>query len=154
MSLLIIVVAREDVERGNVSPTIASLGKCVETAQRIFEMRETVELTFDGYSDDHRALYEILEVRHFVQKLDIQFPYWLYFLTKEGDSLSLITRCFLPPFLTTEARLRIFPEELDKLLARRWVPAVASLCQRLGMTNADIDALISRAQTYLESGPV
>jgi hypothetical protein len=40
------------------------------------------------------------EVREYASTLDDQFPYWLFFLTKQGLGLQRITYCFIPPHLS------------------------------------------------------
>ena len=47
-----------------------------ETARSFFE---NIDVSFHGYDDDSRELFEIQGVRDFVNKLDTEFPFWLYF---------------------------------------------------------------------------
>ena len=65
---------------------------------------EKLDVAFHGYDHDVRELFEIPEIRDYVELLDSQFPYWLFFLTKSGFGLECITLCKMPPDLTEEAR--------------------------------------------------
>ena len=73
---------------------------------------ERVEISFHGYDHTPQELFEIPEVRNFVYQLDEQFPFWLFFLSKRHLGLQCLLFCFLPPFLTEDARSRIFPERI------------------------------------------
>ena len=78
----------------------------------------------DGILDVGQHGFEISEARDFVFQLDERFPFWLYFLSKARFELQSIMLCFLPPFLTPEAKARIFPEKLKTLMEERWLPAM------------------------------
>ena len=100
-----------------------------------------------------KELFEIPEVREFVYALDEQFPYWLFFLDKSALGLQCLAHCFLPPFLTAEARQRIHREQLAELLSKRWFPAMNQVCEWVGFSEAQIETLTNRSVDYLFNGP-
>jgi hypothetical protein len=113
---------------------------------------ERVEISFHGYDHHREELFEIPEVRNFVYQLDEQFPFWLYFLSKRHLGLQCLLFCFLPPFLTEDARSRIFPERINQLLTNRWFPAMNSICEYVGFSEMQIERLTKRALDYITTG--
>jgi hypothetical protein len=117
---------------------------------KTFEERANV--VFHGYDDVTAELFEMSSVRSFVAKLDEQFPYWLYFLSKHHLGLQCIMLCFPPPSLTEKARAELFPERIGDLLTRRWFPAMNHVCAFAGCSEQDIHRLTDRAIAYISNG--
>lgn len=150
---LVIIVSRQDVERCDVALPLSVLSRLLESVSVIRSFEERVEIAFHGYDSNPSELYELAEVRAFVHRLDEQFPYWLFFLTKEGTGLQALAWCFLPPFLTQEAQGTVWPERLMALLEQRWLPALRDLCTRVGFDESDIEQRFAAAAHYFAEGP-
>jgi hypothetical protein len=71
-----------------------------ETAKKFFER---VEIGFSGYNQDPRELYEIVEVRHCINKLDDQFPFWLIFPHKTRQRSESNIGMLLPAIFETRS---------------------------------------------------
>ena len=149
----LIVVSREEVQSGDTSSVLVALRSLLKSPATASKYFEQIEIAFDGYNNHAEELFEIQEVREYVFSLDEEFPFWLFFLDKSGLGLQCISLCFLPPYLTDEARADIFPRELDGLLTRRWFPAMNQICEWVGMSEEDIEALSERSVEYLLRGP-
>lgn len=151
--VMVIVSKREVValDTGAALGTLRTFVASPDAARRWFEC---VDISIQGY--DHRAeeLFEIPEVRAYVAELDKEFPYWLFFLSKRHLGLQFVTHCFLPPFLTQEAKVVHFPPRLDQLLETRWFPAMNEVCRWVGMSGPEIDGLSDRCVEYLLKGPL
>ncbi|MFY9619729.1 MAG: chlororespiratory reduction 6 domain-containing protein [Pyrinomonadaceae bacterium] len=135
---IVILIAREEVESQDISRILSMLKTLLsnpETAKKHFEK---IDIAFHGYDDDTRELFEIPEVRNSVFKLDEAFPYWFYFLSKNALGLQALVLCFLPPYLTEEAKAEIFPERLQPLLLERWFPAMNQVCEFVKMPEEEI----------------
>ena len=145
-----IAVPREEVEAGDLSTTLSMLAPLVHSRSTAQNFRERVAIYFDGYNETRDELFEIVEVRNFVQALDARFPYWLYFLDKSAPSFDVIWRCYMPPFLTREAKAREFPERLHELLTKWWIPAMNDVCNFVGMSDDEADALLDRSVLYMQ----
>lgn len=150
---LVVVVSRENVEQCDITPTVAVLARLLESVSVIRSFEERVDIAFHGYDSHPAELCELVEVRAFVQKLDEQFPYWLYFLTKEGTGLQALALCFLPPFLTEDGKRSHWPERLRALLDRRWFPALGELCTRVGLDESATQQRMAAAVHYFVEGP-
>jgi hypothetical protein len=147
------VISREEVEAQNMSSVLPALKSLVQSPDRALEYFENVDIAFHGYNDDARELFEIPEVREYVHKLDGEFPFWLFFLTKYGLGLQCLMLCFMPPYLTEEARRHIFPERLGELLLKRWFPAMNYMCEAVGFSEEEIESLSSAVVKYFTHGP-
>ena len=88
-----VVVDRSEVEDLDVSCTAVTLSRVLVDRNTVKQYRGRVDMTFFGYSNDPRELYDIPEVRHFCSKLDEVFPYWFYFLSTERVTLGVIASC-------------------------------------------------------------
>ena len=88
-----VVVSRSDVESNDVSATLQTLSAVLDDATTVRRFQGRVSVSFDGFNEDRREIYEIPEIRRFCTGLDAHFPYWLYFLSTEDSSLKIMTFC-------------------------------------------------------------
>mgnify|MGYP005842903877 CR=1 FL=1 len=151
---LVVAVSRRDVETSDVWPTLSVLRRLAESPKRAREFFERVDIAFHGYDHDRRELFEIPEVRQFVYRLDEQFPFWLYFLSKHHLGLQCLLLCFLPPYLTEEGRASIFPERIGQILSSRWLPAMNQMCEYVGLSDEANKQLTDRVLRYITDGPM
>ncbi|HJQ79619.1 MAG TPA: hypothetical protein VJ828_06670 [Lacipirellulaceae bacterium] len=73
-------------------------------------------------------------------------------MSRAFDGLQCVALCFLPHFLTDEAKAEIFPRRLGNLLERRWVPALNYICGIAGFTEAETDSFLLTALEYFQGG--
>jgi hypothetical protein len=144
-----ITVSRKEIELGDINKALEKLNKFIEYGFVMKRYCEDIEIAFTGYEKDSRALWEIEEVRNYVRKLDEKFPYWFYFLTKEGAGLHSIVQCFLLPYLTEEGKRNYHPKQLSEYLAKRGFPAMNYLCGIAGNTEDEIEEMTYRVMNYL-----
>ena len=93
---VIMMFDRANVEALNIGPPLGALEKMASTPVATREYGGRVRLIFDGYDDDAREVYQIPEVRRFVNALTDKFPYWFHFADKSDDTLRIILQCLLP----------------------------------------------------------
>ena len=148
-----IVVSRSEVEAVDTSAPLAALNQLISTEESIRDFRQRVNISFHGYENTREELFEIPEVRSYVHALDAKFPYWLYFLSLDCEGLQCLALCYLPPYLTEEARQRIHPERLADLIDRRWGPALNQICAASKMSEQDTDLLLMDTIEYFKNGP-
>lgn len=151
IDFLSVVIGREQVEAGDIREPLSVLRKLL-TRDAANQFCERVDIGVAGYDEDPRELYEIPEVRDFIYKLDEEFPYWLYFLTKQGLGLMFVLSCFCPPFLTPEAQQRIWKDRIADYLTRRGFPAMNEICELAECSEAEINRLSDRAIEYVRNG--
>lgn len=151
---LIIVVSKDEVLSEDVEPALGTLKRLTESSEAARLYREKVDIAFQGYDDHPEELFEIPEVRNYVYKLDEQFPFWLYFLSKKHLGLQALLLCFLPPYLKEEAKKKIFPERINDLLTKRWFPALNHIGEFVGMSDHENEAITERTIQYIFNGPL
>ena len=150
---LVFIVSRDEVEAGDTSVILGNLRQLVESPETARRFVERVDIAFHGYDDVRLDLPEIREVRDFVHQLDDDFPCWLFFLSKRHLGLQCLLYCFLPPFLTDEGRAKHHPPEIERLLLRRWFPAMNQVCAYVGYSEERVERLSERAIAYIATGP-
>lgn len=151
---LVILITRDEVERGDLDAAISVFKDCLSSVDKIRACFERLDIAFHGYDDDRREIFEIPAVREYVSRLDEKFPFWLFFMCKECLGLKAISLCFLPPYLTDDAKKAIIPQRLDQLLNNRWWPAMNKVCEAVGFTKAEIEKLSDRVVSYFTNGPL
>jgi hypothetical protein len=149
---LIVVVSREEVETGDISPALSVFQSALSSKEKAMSLCDNMDIAFDGYNHDPRELFEIPGVRDFAYRLDDEFPYWLFFLSKRHLGLQCLTFCALPPFLTDEAKAQVFPTKIDELLSSRWFPAMNHMCSYVGFSEDEIEKLTNRVIDYIMRG--
>lgn len=88
-----VVVSRSDVDNRDISTTLGALSDLLGARATVRRFQGRVSVSFDGFNDDPREIYEIPEIRRFCADLDAQFPYWLYFLSTADSSLKMMAFC-------------------------------------------------------------
>lgn len=151
---LVVVVSKDEVLRGDISPALGVLQALLKSPEIARRYREKVDIAFHGYDDHPAELFEIPEVRNYVYELDEKFPFWLYFLSKHYLGLQALLFCFLPPYLKEEAKKDIFPQKIDSLLSNRWFPALNHIGQFVGMDERQNIEITERTIQYICSGPL
>jgi hypothetical protein len=91
--LLCYLISRESVESQNTAPFLEFARPLSRNPRP--DQCGNLAIFIDGYNDDHRNLYEIPEVRTFIQTIDAAWPYIGYFgTTLDGaDTLQLFGFC-------------------------------------------------------------
>ena len=148
---LCIVVSRQEVESGDIQPSLSILKKLITSPEVARANMEMVDISFHGYDKCREELFELPEVRKYVHELDSQFPYWLFFLSKHYLGLQCLIHCFLLPHLIDEAKAELHPKQLESLL-NRWFPAMNQVADFAGLSDDDNRKLTERVELYIQNG--
>jgi len=87
---IFLVIGREEVSELDVSDVRAFFDRIRATRELAAHCQGKVELSFHGYEDDHRELYEIPEVRSFALVLSAALPELFFFAYTEEYSQGLL----------------------------------------------------------------
>jgi len=87
---IVILIPKSVVEQQDLDFTISGLEKLLVDEETIRKSKNKLTVGFDGYDDDPRELYEIDEVKDYIQAITVKFPYWLYFCSTKDHSLWII----------------------------------------------------------------
>lgn len=141
-----LMASKEEVEAGNIAGALASLQKLLKPANA-WKFRGRLIFGIRGYDDDPRDLWEIEEVRSWMQKLDREFPYWLYFMdTGPSSTLSFIAFSLCRYEKVSGGKV-IPPEELQRFLLSHFI-AMNDLSRRLGETQEENDARLREVAAF------
>lgn len=93
VNYLRIPIARDDIEKMNVSKYSGMLSTLYPSVLITHAYCEKVDFILKGYENEQREIWQIPEVRKFIKKLNEEFHQWLYFFDKKSSSLYWITMC-------------------------------------------------------------
>lgn len=129
---VILVLPRPQIEAGNIDEALALLQKLVSEPEVMLSCCGRVSLVIDGYNDDPRELFEIAEVRAFIQALDARWPYWYFFLSQADDSIKLLESCLCDSIEVVPGVNAIDTEQLTASLTRHFA-ALNKLCETINL---------------------
>lgn len=100
--LVVMAVDRSEIETLNVSGFEVLLKKLLSSHELVLGLKGKLTFLIFGYDKDKRELYQIPEVRDWVQKVIPIFKYWGYFLNMEDNlksmaGLSVLHLCSINP---------------------------------------------------------
>jgi len=121
---------RAEVEAGDINHALAALGKLLvpEVAKRL---QGRLLFGIRGYQDDPRDLWEIPEVREWMQALNAKFPYWFYFMDLGPNSTLGFVAFSLCRYTKVPGGKQIPPEVLRPFMLSG-VAAMKLLCKQIG----------------------
>lgn len=86
-SMIVITVARQSVEEGDISFFLEKLQAFTATPKRIRANKEKLCIMVEGYDSDPRELFEIPQVCAFFRVVTKHWPFWLWFLWRENNEV-------------------------------------------------------------------
>lgn len=113
-----------------------------------------MRICFAGYEHDPREVYQIREVRRFIQALTERFPYWFHFASRDVDeTLWVILQCLLPvgPLAIVDgvARYSIETEDWNKVTLGLF-GHMNGLYHHHGLTQAENSATTQQVLRYVK----
>ena len=143
---LVLTSSRAEIEAGDVAHASATLHKLLMPGN-VKRLKGRLIFGIRGYDDDPRELFEIAEVRTWMEALSQEFPYWFYFMDLGPRStLSLVAFCLCSWEKVPGGKV-IPPEGLQNFL-RAHFAAMNRLAKSLGETQEEIDARSREILTF------
>jgi len=90
--LLVIDFPCEQIVIGNIAPMLEVLSPLAELRENAEQFEGRLTFFFSGWDEDPRETAEIPEIRAWFSDLTADFPYWLHFIEKEGDTFFHVLR--------------------------------------------------------------
>lgn len=90
--VLVIAVSRESVEACDIAPILEHLGPLSATREAALQWEGTLTFYFEGWDADPRETAEISEIRAYFRSLTDEWPYWLHYIEKVGDTFAHVLR--------------------------------------------------------------
>lgn len=135
---LVFQASRVDVETFSTQGILTLLEKLLkpEVAMRAWGK---LILMIDGYDDDERELYMIPEVRRWMQEVDREFKYWLFFMDLGPRSTLSVVALSLCPYERVSGGSIIPQAAMQRFLTVHFA-AMNELADRLDISPRLIDA--------------
>jgi hypothetical protein len=141
------IVRRREVETCDVEPTLKVLQFLLSDNETALRFQNHVALSFQGYDDDPRGLFQIVEVCEFVRNLNGKWCAWFFFMTKDLNvsPLAVIALCCCR---YTVSPMRLFIPQIDDLKKFLWdqFGALRGYCGGYNLpqerTEAEVQAVI------------
>jgi hypothetical protein len=134
---LVLMSSRAEVEAGDVAHASGMLQKLLkpENAKRL---KGRLVFGIRGYDDDPRELFEVPEVRTWMEELDCEFPYWFYFMGLGPRSTLAFVAFSLCRWEKVTGGKLIVPADLQAFLITHFA-AMNRLAASLGETQEEVD---------------
>ena len=129
---VILVFSRRQVEERDLSEPLGFLRRLTADRDIALEFCGRISLVVDGYNDDPRELFDIPEVRSFLQQLDRAWPYWFFFLSQADPSIQCLESCLADTIEIAPGVVSIDMDQMDNNLARHFT-AMQRLREQLGL---------------------
>lgn len=129
---MFLVFSREQVEKGGVEEALRLLHNLTSSPDYAVTYCGRASLIIDGYNADPRELFEVPEVRAFIQAIDNQWPYWFFFLSQADDSIKIIESCLCDSIEVIPGVTSLDLAQMERSLARHF-GALNRLCEALNL---------------------
>lgn len=90
---IIFDVSRKQAEDCDIDDNLKNLTFFLKNRENVVKGRGKTAISFSGYDNDPRELYEIPEVRKYISTLDNAFPYLFYFCSLSYPTLRVFAMC-------------------------------------------------------------
>jgi hypothetical protein len=90
---LILTISPADIERQSTGPLLGAIRHWAESSKRPLTLLGQLQVLFAGYGADSRELWQVPNVRQFVQSIDEEFPFWFYFADLNSEFLRVLAFC-------------------------------------------------------------
>lgn len=152
VDVLVFVIDREDVEREDISNTVAFFQRLQVSSKLTRKTQRKVELRFAGYDDDARELWEVPEVRTWMRRLDQDVKYWFWFLNTLPASHGLLVVLFSLSSVTARGPGVEFvpPVQLAMFLMKNY-ERLNEIVARVGASKEQNRLISSEVVTYFKS---
>ena len=126
--LLGIEIIRESVVTRDIQPLLQKLNWLSSSREACLHWEGKLTFFFQGWDDDPRETAEISDIRVYFQAVTAQWPYWLHFGEKVGDTVFHVLRLLCEGlYVRRESGMALWAfddrdavdDQIDKLLHRQ-----------------------------------
>lgn len=147
--MLDVYITLEDILEQDITTPLKILFTLLDNERFAIYFRERVNIHFTGFNNMNKELWEIPDVRNFIFKLDEEFPYWFYFLSKKNNSLFIIFQSYMIPFLSSQMNYELNRPNLREHFVNKWVPALYEICEYADISEDESRQMCNRVFSQL-----
>ena len=137
---IFLVFSREQILAMDLQEPLTVLRQLAGNPEKAVSACGRISLVIDGYNTDSRELFEIPEVRRYIQQLDAMWPYWFFFLSQVDDSIKVIESCLCDSIEVVPGVTSIDTEQLNDCLTRHF-SALNSYCEAINLPESKIQEI-------------
>jgi len=119
-------ISHREINNHDTSRSLALLNGLTQEKNIAWLARGKLVLSVDGYDNDPRELFEIPEVRRFIQSLHAQWNYWFFFANEIYATLPVVCFCINGGTKVTPNITQVDADSFDRLY-RECAPAFHDL---------------------------
>jgi hypothetical protein len=137
---IFLVFSREQIMEMDLQEPLQVLRQLAGNPEKAVAACGRISVIIDGYNADSRELFEIPEVRRYIQQLDALWPYWFFFLSQADDSIKVIESCLCDSIEVVPGVTSIDTEQLNECLTRHF-SALNSYCEAINLPESKIQEI-------------
>ena len=137
---IFLVISREQIMEMHLQEPLQVLRQLAGNPEKAITACGRVSVVIDGFNADPRELFEIPEVRRYIQQLDALWPYWFFFLSQADDSIKVIESCLCDSIEVVPGVTSIDTEQLNDCLTRHF-SALNSYCEAINLPESKIQEI-------------
>lgn len=148
-----LMFSRQQIESGDIGEPLEFLRGLTADPQAALDYCGRISLMVDRYNDDPREIFEISEVRAFIKGIDVQWPYWFFFLSPADDSIKLLESCLCDTIEVIPGVASIDLDQMERALARHF-GAMNRLCEALNVPEEQIEEISEGIVSLIQNASV
>jgi hypothetical protein len=148
-SFVHIVARRHEVEKCKIEPTLSVLQLLTSDPETALRHKNNVTLSFQGYDQDPRGLFQIEEVRQFVERLNAKWYMWFFFMTKDVNisPLAAVTLCLCRYKRSRAGRFQPVVADAKRLFTYHFT-ALRFMCKTCNLSDEQTEAAVEEVIDY------
>lgn len=135
-----LMFSRRQIVDGDLVEPLQFFESLIGSPEQAMAYRGRLCLVIDGFNDDPRELFEIPEVRRFIQALDARWPYWFFFLCQADDSIKIVESCLCDTIEIVPGVASIDLAQMEQCLTRHFA-ALERLGESLALPTEALDEM-------------
>jgi hypothetical protein len=150
---IFLVFSREQIMEMDLQEPLQVLRQLAGNPEKAVAACGRISVVIDGYNADSRELFEIPEVRRYIQQLDALWPYWFFFLSQADDSIKVIESCLCDSIEVVPGVTSIDTEQLNECLTRHF-SALNSYCEAINLPESKIQEISEGIISLIQNSAV
>jgi hypothetical protein len=150
---IFLVISREQIMEMDLQEPLQVLRQLAGNPEKAITACGRVSVVIDGFNADPRELFEIPEVRRYIQQLDALWPYWFFFLSQADDSIKVIESCLCDSIEVVPGVTSIDTEQLNDCLTRHF-SALNSYCEAINLPESKIQEISEGIISLIQNSAV
>lgn len=146
-----VIIPRQPIETRDTATIVDYLNQLIANADTVRKCRDRLAFDVQGYGDDPSEHLTVPEIREYMKLIDEAFPYWLWFMSVQAPTLSLMILSTCPhiPFGDGSARRRIEAADFVTHVGERFA-RLDDLHTRFGLSHDEINARIKQLDAHMQ----